>query len=120
LWGVVLGVGLALSIALTPLGNAFFGTAPIGPEAWLMALPFALALILLEEVAMSTSTLRAPRDLTRINLHEEWEVVWWSAKFSVTPEALRAAVAEVGPTGEEVEKRLKKAAKESFKGGGED
>jgi magnesium-transporting ATPase (P-type) len=49
-WGVVLGIGLALTIAVTPLGNAFFGTAPVGLDAWLMALPFAVALLVLEEV----------------------------------------------------------------------
>jgi hypothetical protein len=30
-------------------GNAMFGTAPIGYEAWLVALAFAAAMLLLEE-----------------------------------------------------------------------
>jgi calcium-translocating P-type ATPase len=49
-WGVVFGIGLALAIVATPLGNAFFGTAPIGVDAWLIAVPFAAALVVLEEL----------------------------------------------------------------------
>jgi hypothetical protein len=50
LTGVVFGVALAIAIATTPLGNAFFDTAPVSLDAWLVALPFALGLIALEEV----------------------------------------------------------------------
>ena len=61
-----------------------------------------------------------PKDLTRINIDDELEVQWWSARFSVTAQALRAAVEEHGPSPEEVRKKLHAAAKESFKTGGED
>ena len=61
-----------------------------------------------------------PTDLTRINVDDELEVHWWSARFSVTPEVLRAAVDEHGPSAEEVRKKLQAAARESFKKGGED
>jgi calcium-translocating P-type ATPase len=48
LCGVALAVGLALAIACIPALNAFFGTAPVGVDAWLIALPFAAAMIALE------------------------------------------------------------------------
>jgi hypothetical protein len=63
---------------------------------------------------------REPKDLTRINVHDELEVQWWGVRFSVTPQALRAAVEEHGPNPEEVRKKLHAAARESFKTGGED
>jgi magnesium-transporting ATPase (P-type) len=49
LWGVVLEIALILMIDYTPWGNLIFGTAPIALNAWLIMLPFALALLLLEE-----------------------------------------------------------------------
>ena len=39
---------------------------------------------------------RGPADRSRINLNEPWEVEWWSKKWSISPETLRAAVAKVG------------------------
>src|SRR6185436_4684902 len=47
--GIVAEVALILAIDYTALGNAMFGTAPIGYEAWLVALAFAAAMLLLEE-----------------------------------------------------------------------
>ena len=61
-----------------------------------------------------------PKDLTRINMHDELEVQRWSVRFSVTPQALRAAVEELGPSAEDVRKKLHASAKESFDKGGED
>ena len=63
---------------------------------------------------------REPKDLTRINVDDEMELHWWSVRFSVTPEALRSAVDEHGPSAEEVRKKLQAAARDSFKKGGED
>jgi hypothetical protein len=37
-------------IDYTPLGNAVFGTAPIGWEVWLFVVPFAVAMLVLEEL----------------------------------------------------------------------
>ena len=62
----------------------------------------------------------APRDPTRINTQNEWEIQWWCMRFSTTPDALRAAVREVGTSAEDVKKRLWDAASESLKPGGED
>ncbi len=46
-------------------------------------------------------------DRTRINTSEDYEVQDWSRKFGVTPDELRAAVKEVGPTAAAVEAHLK-------------
>ena len=46
-------------------------------------------------------------DRDRINLHEDYEVQYWSKRFGVTRERLKAAVAAVGPTAKAVEAHLK-------------
>ena len=50
LWGVLLEIALILFIDYTPWGNSIFGTAPIGGKVWLFIFPFALMLLILEEV----------------------------------------------------------------------
>ena len=40
---------------------------------------------------------RGPRDRTRVDLDQLWEVQWWSKGFGVSVDHLRAAVKEVGP-----------------------
>jgi sodium/potassium-transporting ATPase subunit alpha len=50
LWGVLLEIILILFIDYTSLGNAIFGTMPIDGEVWLFIAPFALLLLLLEEL----------------------------------------------------------------------
>ena len=47
--GLAVELTLILLIDYTPWGNAVFGTAPIPLAAWLFMLPFALAMLLLEE-----------------------------------------------------------------------
>jgi calcium-translocating P-type ATPase len=49
LWGVAAEVALLLAIVYTPLGQALFGTAPLSAAAWLFMLPFAAAMLALEE-----------------------------------------------------------------------
>jgi magnesium-transporting ATPase (P-type) len=49
LWGVLLEVALLLSVVYTPWGNAALGTAPLPPGTWLFMLPFAAAMLFLEE-----------------------------------------------------------------------
>ena len=46
-------------------------------------------------------------DRHRINIHENYEVEYWSKKFGVTPEELKAAVKAVGNSASAVEKKLK-------------
>lgn len=40
---------LIIAIAYLPIGNVLFGTAPISLSVWLFVVPFALAMLLLEE-----------------------------------------------------------------------
>jgi len=50
LWGIALEIILILGIDYTAWGNMVFGTRPIAPDVWLFILPFALAMLLLEEL----------------------------------------------------------------------
>ena len=49
-WGVILEIALILPIAYTPWGNIIFGTAPIAGGVWLYMIPFAVGLVVLEEL----------------------------------------------------------------------
>jgi magnesium-transporting ATPase (P-type) len=48
--GVAAEIVLILAIDYTPWGNLAFGTAPIGLNVWLFVIPFAFAMLALEEV----------------------------------------------------------------------
>jgi hypothetical protein len=39
---------------------------------------------------------RGPQDASRINVNEEWELRYWTGKFGITEEQLKAAVQKVG------------------------
>jgi sodium/potassium-transporting ATPase subunit alpha len=47
--GIVAEIGLIIAIDYSAFGNAVFGTAPIGHEAWLVVLPLAVAMLALDE-----------------------------------------------------------------------
>jgi calcium-translocating P-type ATPase len=49
LWGLAVEAALILAIVYTPLGQALFGTAPLPAAAWAFMVPFALAMLVLEE-----------------------------------------------------------------------
>jgi len=53
-------------------------------------------------------TIRGPADRQRINVHEDYELKYWSTKFGVTFEQLRAAVRAVGPMAHDVAGHLGK------------
>lgn len=56
---------------------------------------------------MSDSTThRGGSDRKRINLREDYEVRYWTAKFNVTREQLEQAVRAVGDHADDVEARL--------------
>ena len=59
---------------------------------------------------------REPQDRRTINLNEDWEVEYWSKKFNVTAEKLRAAVNAHGNSATEVRKQLKDASKKYVAG----
>ncbi|WP_246795677.1 DUF3606 domain-containing protein [Burkholderia perseverans] len=40
--------------------------------------------------------IRQPQDSKQVNVHEAWELEYWSGKFGVTKDQLRKAVAAVG------------------------
>lgn len=49
LWGIAFEAVLILIIDYAPVGNYLFGTSPISIEVWLFLLPFAAAMLILEE-----------------------------------------------------------------------
>ena len=62
--GVIAEVALILLIDYTPVGNAVFGTSPIGLWVWLSAVPFALAMLMLEEARKAVVRWQESRGLT--------------------------------------------------------
>jgi hypothetical protein len=56
---------------------------------------------------MAREQARAPRDRSVVCLAHEWECRWWSDRFGVTAEALRAAVSQVGPMVADIERHLR-------------
>ncbi len=50
------------------------------------------------------------QDRDRINVHERHELEYWSGKFGVTPDQLRAAVDKVGVMAKDVARHLGKPA----------
>jgi hypothetical protein len=51
-------------------------------------------------------TLKGPRDRSRINFSADYEVRYWTQKFGVTEDELRAAVNRVGNSAKTFEKEL--------------
>lgn len=49
IWGVLLEILLILVFAYTSWGNELLGTSPVSWQVWALLIPFALALVLLEE-----------------------------------------------------------------------
>jgi magnesium-transporting ATPase (P-type) len=61
--GIIVELMVILAITYTVPGNVLFGAAPIGWRVWLFLLPFALAMLMLEEgrKAIVRSAFRSPR-----------------------------------------------------------
>jgi len=53
-------------------------------------------------------TKKGPQDAGKVNIHEQYEVEYWTKKFGVSADKLRDAVKKVGTTVSNVEKELKK------------
>lgn len=51
--------------------------------------------------------IRGGQDRTRINMHQEHEVRYWTEKFNVSREDLQKAVDTAGPMVADVEKALR-------------
>ena len=54
------------------------------------------------------ATNTVPQDASRVSIHDESELEYWSKKLGVTPAQLRAAVAKVGDLVRRVETELKR------------
>ena len=53
---------------------------------------------------------RRPQDSPRINLHEEWEIRYWTGRWSVSRDQLMETVKRVGVQVADVARALGKAA----------
>jgi len=53
-------------------------------------------------------SLRTPADAKRVNVGEDYEVRYWTDKWNVTPQQLRAAVDKVGVMADDVERELRR------------
>lgn len=51
---------------------------------------------------------RGPADRSRINVHESWELKYWTEALGVSAAKLKAAVKKVGPMVKDVRKELGK------------
>lgn len=54
-------------------------------------------------------TNRGPQDASRINIHEDYEVEYWTKKFGVSRAELEAAVGKAGVSANAVARELGKA-----------
>jgi hypothetical protein len=55
-------------------------------------------------------SIRGAADRLRINMHEDYEVQYWTQKWDVSRDQLAAAVRDVGVMAAEVAKKLGKTA----------
>lgn len=53
-------------------------------------------------------TKMGPADDSRINVHQDYELQYWSQRLGVSPEQLRQAVQKVGPMVKDVRRHLGK------------
>jgi hypothetical protein len=51
---------------------------------------------------------KGSQDRSRINTHENYELRYWSEKFGVSEDELKAAVKKVGNSAEAVERELRR------------
>jgi Sec-independent protein translocase protein TatA len=51
-------------------------------------------------------------DMLRINIHDDYEVRYWTRRLGVTSETLKAAVSKIGPMVKDLESELKRARSE--------
>jgi hypothetical protein len=51
---------------------------------------------------------RGPQDRSRINVHESWEVAYWTKELGVSKEELEKAVKAAGPSASAVRQHLRR------------
>ena len=49
---------------------------------------------------------KQPQDASKVNVQEQYEVEYWTKKFGVTPDQLKAAVSRIGTSAAKVEQDL--------------
>ena len=57
--GIAAELVLLLLIVYTPAGQALFGTAAIDARAWLIVVPFAIAMVVFEEIRKAVARRRS-------------------------------------------------------------
>ena len=72
--GIAVEVSLILLIAYTPAGNALFGTAPIGRQAWIFMMPFAAAMLAAEEARKWMVRAYRRRQVTTTGANAAWTI----------------------------------------------
>jgi magnesium-transporting ATPase (P-type) len=60
-WGIAIELALIAAIVYTPWGQKLFGTAALPPDVWLFTLPFAAAMLVLEEARKAVVRRRRSR-----------------------------------------------------------
>ena len=55
---------------------------------------------------MADDKTKTAADRKRLDVHEAYELTYWSAKFGVTKEQLKAAIQKIGPMAEDVAREL--------------
>ncbi|HEY2250001.1 MAG TPA: DUF3606 domain-containing protein [Planctomycetaceae bacterium] len=53
-------------------------------------------------------TKKAPQDSSKINIHEDYEVQYWTKRFGVSADVLKETVQKVGVSAEAVKRALAK------------
>src|SRR5205085_580611 len=57
---------------------------------------------------------KGPHDRSVVYLEPEWECLWWSDKLGVQPHTLKAAVRQVGPMLEDIERYLSMRSRKGY------
>jgi hypothetical protein len=56
-------------------------------------------------------TNRGKQDRVRINIHEDFEVRYWSKELGITPEELKEMIQQLGPSAAAIRQALKRKGK---------
>jgi hypothetical protein len=62
-----------------------------------------------EEIMADNLQKAGPQDRSRINVHERWELDYWTGELGVSSEELTRLVKEVGPSATAVRAALQKS-----------
>ena len=63
-----------------------------------------------------TKRVTGPRDRLTINMHEGFDVRYWSNQFGISAEQLKEIVGKVGPKTEDVRNELKSRGHNAWRG----